>query len=185
MHTSYMIHSQIAFAGTALACAGIASVYDLSQRRIPNFLTLSGFVAGLVVHAVTGGFSGASMALAAAFIAGLAFLPFYLVRGMGAGDVKLIAAVASLNGFTGLASFLVGTALAGTLNAIIVSLQTGRLRQTLANAYELLAHHRGACLTPHAALNLSAEGVFTLPYALPIAAGCFFAVCKAVFGGLL
>src|ERR1700719_3526491 len=101
------------YATAAVLCALIGAAYDVKDRRVPNFLTGPAIVFGLALHASFGGFRELAMAAAAAVASGLIFLIFYLAGGMGAGDVKLIAAVASVAGLASAAPLLILTALAG------------------------------------------------------------------------
>jgi prepilin peptidase CpaA len=84
-----------------LAWATIAAVFDARDRRLPNWLTLGGFVVGAIYALVTGvsllGGNTANAMFAAA-IAFLLFFPMYLAGWMGAGDVKLFAAMGMLGG---------------------------------------------------------------------------------------
>jgi prepilin peptidase CpaA len=84
-----------------LAWATIAAVFDVRDRRLPNWLTLGGFVVGAIYALVTGvsllGGNTANAMFAAA-IAFLLFFPMYIAGWMGAGDVKLFAAMGMLGG---------------------------------------------------------------------------------------
>lgn len=95
----------------------IAAMTDLRSRRIPNALVASGLAASLMLH----GFSPAGQGLAFALLGALTgfalFLPMYLLKGMAAGDVKLMAAVGAFAGpattvHIALAAFVVGGVLA-------------------------------------------------------------------------
>jgi prepilin peptidase CpaA len=71
---------------------------DLRSSRIPNWLTFPAMGAALVGHAWLGGFPGALFSLAG-LGAGLGlFLILYVTGSIGAGDVKLMAAVGALVG---------------------------------------------------------------------------------------
>ena len=98
---------------TALALLVLtALVFDLRQRRIPNKLVLLALGAGLLVNLIgpqvwqsgAGLFTaypgalGAKGALLGALTGLAVFLPFYLLRAMGAGDVKLLAGIGSFVG---------------------------------------------------------------------------------------
>jgi prepilin peptidase CpaA len=119
-------------------------------------------------------------AASAALLAGLVFLMFYLAGGMGAGDVKLMAASASIVGLSALGTLLIFTGLAGGLLAVGVSVTRGVLRQTLANTWAVAAHHRLNGLSAHPELNLRNTETIRLPYALPVAAGCLAVLAKAM-----
>ena len=80
-------------AAMTLTVALVACVTDIRSRRIPNVLTFGAAVAGLLFHLATGG-RDAGFDSAMGYLAGTAlFLPFFLLGGMGAGDIKLLAAL--------------------------------------------------------------------------------------------
>ena len=155
----------------ALLCAGIACVTDLRSRRIPNWLTFPAMLLGLALHAIGAGHGEAFRSFAALFLCGLLFLVFYLAGGMGAGDVKLIAAQGSLLSLGSVVPLLAFTAIAGGALALIAAIHRGRLRQTLSNTALLVAHHGANGLTPHAKLNVENDEAIRLPYAVAIAIG--------------
>ncbi len=159
------------YALISLACASVGAFFDLKSRRIPNVLTATGFVLGLALHLFLGGYRQFGSALAAGLMCGAAFLVFYIAGGMGAGDVKLMAAVACILGMPAAGTLLVSTALAGGLLAAGLALLRGRIRQTLTNVRTLLSHHGAEGFRPHPELNLVNPATLRLPYALAIAAG--------------
>jgi prepilin peptidase CpaA len=168
---------ETAYALGAFGCAGAGAVCDLRARRIPNWLTGSGIVAGMVAHGVGNGWRGLASAAAGSLVAGTIFLAFYLAGGMGAGDVKLVAAVCSLAGLGSVAGVLLGTAILGGLFALALALAHHRLGETLANMARLLRHHATRGLTPHSELNLGNSRTLRLPYGLAIAAGAASSLC--------
>jgi prepilin peptidase CpaA len=175
---------QLIFIGGALACAGIGSVPDVRERRIPNRLTGPAILAGLALHAALSGWRGLGDSALAGLIAGGIFFVFFLAGGMGAGDVKLMAAVGSFAGLSALPAVMVSTAIAGAVFAVAVAISRGFLRETLRNVLELLRHHSSHGIKPHSELNLGNERTLRLPFALPIAAGCLFAFCTFAWGKL-
>jgi prepilin peptidase CpaA len=80
---------------TAMA---LAVRHDLVKHRIPNLLTFGTLAAGLMLAAWTQGLAGLGSALAGAVIGLACLMPLYLVHGMGAGDVKLMAAAGAFLG---------------------------------------------------------------------------------------
>mgnify|MGYP001560469927 FL=1 len=74
---------------------------DLRSSRIPNWLTFSAIGFALVVQAWLGGFSGALFSLAGLGVGLGLFLILYVSGSIGAGDVKLMAAVGALIGPSG------------------------------------------------------------------------------------
>ena len=166
----------------ATVCAAAASVTDLRSRRIPNWLTGPAFLLGIALHLGLGGLRGAGVALLASLIAGSVFFVFFIAGGMGAGDVKLMAAVGALAGLHPLTGILIATALLGAVAAVGLALANGRLRETFGNAGALLAHHQSNGFTAHPELNVRNGGMLRLPYALPICGGCLVTLCATFYG---
>ena len=94
-----------------------ASVEDLRTRRIPNWVTLGGAVAGIVCAASTG-WRGLGMALTGAAVGFLVMWPLHRCGAMGGGDVKLMAAFGTLLGPAGILAAAVFGAIAGAIWAV-------------------------------------------------------------------
>ncbi len=128
---------------TLLAVTFTAAVYDFQYRRIPNWLAVTGLVVGLALNSLLGGLSGLSTALLGFGLAVLIYFPLYLLRGMGAGDVKLMAACGAILGPKPWIVLLVLTTLSSAAAGLAVAATKGRLRSTLINtgfiAKELLS----------------------------------------------
>jgi len=78
---------------------GIAAVVeDLRFRTISNWTTLGAMVAGVTYHAFAGGLSELGSSLVGLIVGFSAFLVFYLLGGMGGGDVKLMAGFGAILG---------------------------------------------------------------------------------------
>lgn len=166
---------------TAATLATAAAVMDLRTRRISNRLTLPVFLAALLLHLAAGGVRSMLLAGAAGLAAGGVFFLFFVAGGMGGGDVKLMAALCAMAGPAYTPQLLLATAISGGVLALVLALVRGRLRSTLRNVAVLTAHHGAAGLTPHPELNLYAPKALRLPYAVPIAAGCWLVL---VMGGV-
>ncbi|WP_371190247.1 prepilin peptidase [Thalassotalea ponticola] len=69
---------------------------DLRFRRIPNILCIAALFVGLVLQFVYNGISGLVDGLLCVGLAFLILFPFFALRVLGAGDVKLMIAVASM-----------------------------------------------------------------------------------------
>lgn len=112
----------------------LAVIEDLRRRRIPNFLTFSGVALGIVLSGFEAGWAGVWSGVAGTLTgAGLLFLPFAL-GGMGAGDVKLMAAVGAFGGPAfAFRAFLAAALLGGAASAVAL-LRAGRLAPTLRTA---------------------------------------------------
>ena len=155
----------------ALAVGLTACVTDLKSRRIPNVLTFGAAVAALAFHAITAGWSGLGDAAAGWAVGLVVFLPFFVLKGIGGGDVKLMAALGAWLGPEKALWVGFWSALAGGPMALIVVLSRGYARQAFANIWSLLTFWRTQGLRPHPGLTLDSPGSPRLPYALPITVG--------------
>ena len=80
-------------AGPVIVLVTVATRADVRTRTIPNSITFPALLLGLVLHTTVSGADGLKSALAGMAVAGGVLLPGWLFRWMGAGDVKLMAAV--------------------------------------------------------------------------------------------
>jgi prepilin peptidase CpaA len=147
----------------------VAAVNDLATRRIPNRLLLAGLACVLLLHLLSAR-PGASLLTALGGMGvGLAvFLPFYLVRGMAAGDVKLMAVVGACTGPADVIEIAVLSWCTGGLMALLVVLLRGRLRLVLGNLGRMFS----GALTPGVGIAASAPAsVGSIPYGPAIAFG--------------
>lgn len=150
----------------------IAALYDIKARRIPNWLVLIGLACSLFYQVFSGygyGFLFWLIGLAVGFFS---FLPLYVLRAMGAGDVKLIAAVGSFVG--GLAAFqtVILTLLAGGGLALFVMLWNRSWKLVFENIGLMTTTMTIAAMTrqlPKAEAPVQSAG--SLPYGVAIAAG--------------
>ena len=150
----------------ALAC-----ISDLRTRRIPNLLTFSAAGFALLFHLVTGGIDAAGWSVAGWLTGAVLFFPIFALRGMGAGDVKLLAALGAWLGPGDVATVALATSLAGGVIAVVIALLHGYLRQALSNLYLLLMHWRVAGVRPLESITLHGTEAPRLAYAVPIAIG--------------
>lgn len=151
----------------------VAAVFDLRERRIPNWLTSSGAVAGLVIHFVKSGWQGLKFAVLGLGLAFLIYLALFALRAAGGGDVKLMAAIGALSGASNWLVIFVFASVLGGVAAIVLALVKGRLRQTLRNVVRII-RELGAGRAPYARhpdLDVASPGALRLPYGAVIAAG--------------
>ena len=76
----------------------VAAIWDIRTRRIPNWLTLSGVVLGVALNTFLFEINGLWFSLKGLGVAFGVYFVLYLLRAMGAGDVKLMAAVGAAAG---------------------------------------------------------------------------------------
>lgn len=99
--------------------ATIAAVWDLRTTRIPNFITLPVFLAGLVYSFLT---ERILSSVAAVVVTGTVFVIGFLRGGLGGGDVKLMAAVAAWGGFPFAIMTLMITGIVGGIQALYLTI---------------------------------------------------------------
>ena len=147
-----------------LIVVGLATVCDLRQRRIPNLLTFPAIGLGLALNAAFGGLDGLSQSAQGAGL-GLALLfGLFLLRWMGAGDVKLMAAVGAIKGPEFVLFACLWAAVFGGAIALIGLLRARRFGLAMAHLY-----YSG--LTPNNVGGSFMSGVWRMPYAPAIALG--------------
>ena len=156
----------------AVSLVGLACVPDLRTRRIPNRLTLGAAAVAVAFHTATSGWTGLTSSTGG-WLAGLAlFLPIFALRGMGGGDVKLLAAVGAWLGPAQVVWVALITSIAGGILGVAVALTHGYLRTALSNVGALLTHWRLAGrIEPLPAMTLEGSASPRLAYAIPIAIG--------------
>jgi prepilin peptidase CpaA len=161
-----MIPELVSLTVGALACAT-----DLRSSRIPNWLTLGAVASGVAYHAFAPSGGGAAAAGFGLLAGLLVFFPFFALGALGAGDVKLMAALGSWLGWLPVVYVALYGAIAGGVLAIIVSMWHGYLGRALANLKALLMHWWVSGVRPLPELTLAGGHGLRLPYALPIMAG--------------
>jgi prepilin peptidase CpaA len=154
-----------------LALVLIACVPDLRTRRIPNVLTFGAAVAGLVFHMVFEGWSGATTSLLGWLLGVALFFPMFALRGMGAGDVKLLGAVGAWLGPALVFWVALLTSVAGGVLGLLLALLHGYVGSALRNLRALLGYWRVMGPRPLPELTLDTARGPRLAYAVPIAIG--------------
>ena len=109
----------------------IAATTDILYRKIPNAVTIPTVIFGLVFHTYLSGIDGFLFSAGGTFLGIGLLLIFYLMGMMGAGDVKLMGAVGSILGPSGVFQAFLFTAIIGGVYAIIVMAAKGQLMDFL------------------------------------------------------
>lgn len=126
----------------------IASLQDIRSHRISNKLVLIGIVVGVSLNmllpegwgfnsAIPGGL-GWQGALKGFGVGMAVFLPIYLLRAMGAGDVKLMAMVGTFLGPEGVLGAILATFVAGGVMALALVLWSKQLMNLFSNVRMML-----------------------------------------------
>lgn len=154
-----------------VAVALTACATDLTLRRIPNVLTCGAALAAVLYGGITGGSSGVISAVAGWCGGALIFMPFFLLGGMGAGDVKLLAAIGAWIGIPDVLWAAIYTSIAGGAVAIVVALARGYLRTAVSNIGMMTRYWMTVGPRPVAGLTLESSTSNRLPYAFAIFIG--------------
>jgi prepilin peptidase CpaA len=152
----------------ALILAATAGVTDWRSRRIPNWLTVSGLLAGIVANAAVGGMNGVKTSLLGAGLGLLVLLPFVFLRSLGAGDWKLAGALGAIVGWEVLLNLLMGSIFVAGIMALGLVIYKRRLMETLRNIGRML----GSMLTfhmPPAEVSLDNPQSLKIPYGVALA----------------
>ena len=153
---------------------GISSIYDLVSRRVPNYLTGVAAMIGLVCP----WFDICNVSVISSYLGGLVglllFLPPYSLNVMGAGDVKLMAAIGTLMGFPFIIQSSVMIVIFGAIIAIL--LLTVR-RQLTSSIYRLAGVVTGSISVTSLA-NVHSDDSRTMPFAPAIFLGVLWTILQ-------
>jgi len=163
------IASQILLCLIAIPCG----IFDYRSRRVPNWLTLPGIFLGIGLNVFQAGTTGLWTSLQGLGLALAIYGSLCLLRALGAGDVKLMAAIGAVAGPAHWLRIFLLTALCGGIVAVVLIVMRGRFRHTLANAGAALASlSRGQ--PPYRSsseLDVRTTAGLRLPHAAMIACG--------------
>ncbi|MDT5062126.1 MAG: prepilin peptidase CpaA [Acidobacteriota bacterium] len=128
----------ITIAALLIPLAIIITYYDVRYRRIPNAFVLSTLASGLIINTIYGGLNGMLMSLGGCAIAFMLMFVLHVFGAMGAGDVKLFAAVGSLTGANMVLSTFLVVILTGGALALLLTLRSGAVRTTMQRVLQIL-----------------------------------------------
>jgi prepilin peptidase CpaA len=159
----------------ALALASYAGWIDWHTRRIPNWLTVAGIIAGFVLNSILNGWHGSLQSLEGAALALALLLPLVLLRGLGAGDWKLMGALGAITGWRPVLALLFVSVLISGFMAVIQMLLTGRVRTTLRNMLVVAKGLATFGLRANPEISLDNPKLIKLPFGTAVAAATVLA----------
>jgi prepilin peptidase CpaA len=157
-----------------IALVGAAAAYDIPYRRIPNWLTASGALCGLGMNAfLYQGWPGLRLSLGGLALGFGAYFVLYMLRAMGAGDVKLMGAIGAMVGWQDWVGIFVVTAIIGGFASLALITLRGRIKKTLWNVGFVLSEMKSGrpAYLANEELDVRSAKAVGLPHGAVIAAG--------------
>ncbi len=172
--------------GVVIGASLVGAAYDLTTRRIPNWLTGTLAATGFLSVMWTGGLTGLLDRLVACVILALPYVLLFIFAGGGAGDAKLMGAIGAWVGMANAVLVLICVVVCGALAGIAVTLAKREGRTVAVNlssmVYGFAAIATGQT-SPSKASNLMppTTAMRLMPYGLSIFAGvCIAALISYV-----
>jgi prepilin peptidase CpaA len=157
----------------------VVAIVDLRSHTIPNVLTVSMALIGLMANGLIGGADGVLEAGAGLLVGLGVFLPFFLMKGFGGGDVKAMAATGAFLGVKGVLMAAAFTLVAGSVAGVILLMISGGgtalralVQRWMLRLFVMCATRSAPDLVPPA--NDPAARRF--PYGVAIACGTFISL---------
>ena len=147
----------------------VITYFDVRYRRIPNLFVLATLVSGLVINLVTGGLNGLVTSAGGCLLAFGLMLVLHLFGAMGAGDVKLFAAVGSVFGTQLVVPVFLVVLLTGGVLAVYTIVRNGTLLMTLTRVLQIFVGFLPGWQMPR--FEVPKDRRHTLPYGVAITLG--------------
>jgi prepilin peptidase CpaA len=164
-----------------------AAVYDVRYRRIPNWLSVGGVLVGLALNTfLYQGGPGLRFALSGMAAGFGVYFVLYALRAMGAGDVKLMAAVGAIVGWHDWVGIFLITAILGGMMALILVALRGRVKKTFWNVSFIISEMKSGrpAYMGKEELDVRSPKALGLPHGAVIAvSSIFFLALSAHFAG--
>jgi prepilin peptidase CpaA len=149
--------------------AFIISYYDVCYRRIPNPFVLAALTVGIFLNTINGGFSGTLSSLAGCAVGFSIMFSLHLFGAMGAGDVKLFAAIGSITGLQLVLPTFIVVALIGGVLGVFSMIRAGQVKLTMMRVFQILIGLLPGQSVPR--FPVPADRRFTIPYGVAITIG--------------
>jgi prepilin peptidase CpaA len=159
----------IAYGALLIPLAVIITYYDVRYRRIPNAFVLATLLSGIIVNSIFGGLEGTLASLGGCFLAFILMFIMHVFGAMGAGDVKLFAAIGSVTGAAYVFPMFLIVILTGGVLAVVSILRAGAVRSTAMRVVQILVGLMPGWQMPRFAVP--ADKRLTIPYGVAITLG--------------
>jgi prepilin peptidase CpaA len=160
--------------GLLVPLAIIIGYYDVRYRRIPNAFVLATLAGGLALNGIFGGLPGVAASLAGCGLAFVLMFILHIFGAMGAGDVKLFAAIGAVTGAPLVVPTFLMVVLTGGLLAIVSIIRAGTVMTTLHRVLQILVGLLPGWQMPKFAVP--ADRTHTIPYGVAITMGSIISI---------
>jgi prepilin peptidase CpaA len=154
----------------------LATAIDITKHIIPNILNLTILVCGIVFQTLFDRWAGIITALTGLLAGFLIFIPFYILGGMAAGDVKLMAAIGAMLGPESALLAAGLSLLAGSILGIALVMLKGDLLRLLKRYYRIVKTFFMTFQLIYEKPETDEAATLRFPYALAITAGTVLAL---------
>jgi len=152
----------------------IIGYYDVRYRRIPNAFVLATLAGGLAINWIFGGLDGVYSSLAGCALAFVLMFVLHLFGAMGAGDVKLFAAIGTVTGSSLVLPTFVVVVITGGLLAIVSIIRAGTVVSTMHRVLQILVGMLPGWQMPKFAVPVDRK--YTIPYGVAITLGSILSI---------
>lgn len=159
----------------AIPLLAVACAFDVSQRQIPNTITIATLLTGIAVSWWAGGLSGAASSLGAAVLVGTVLLFPWRLRALGGGDLKLAVGCAAWVGLDRVGEFALAAAIAGGIVAVLcLAASSRKVQREIAVNLKLVA----ARVLPAVPIS-QGGGRVSVPYGAAVAAATLWMLYRS------
>jgi prepilin peptidase CpaA len=164
-----LVPQNTAIALLLIPMATMITYMDVRYRRIPNKLVLVTLVGGLAINTFFSAWNGLLNSMEGLALAFGLMLLLHLFGTMGAGDVKLFAAIGAVVGSSLVLRTLLIVAITGGVLAICKMVYARRVSATMIGVAHFFYGLLPGQTVPR--FNIPDDQSYTLPYAVPICFG--------------
>lgn len=152
----------------------VIAYYDVRYRRIPNPFVLATLVAGVAINAIFAGLPGVAASIGGCLLAFILMFMLHIFGAMGAGDVKLFAAIGAVMGSQLVIPTFVVVILTGGLLAVVSMVRSGMVRTTMHRVLQILVGMLPGWQMPKFAVPTDRK--YTIPYGVAITMGSIISI---------
>ena len=147
--------------------------HDVRYRRIPNAFVLATLISGLTLNFIMGGLQGGLYSAGGCVLAFILMFLLHVFGAMGAGDVKLFAAVGSVLGAQLVLPTFVVVILTGGVLALVSVVRSRVFTTTMHRVLQILVGLLPGWQMPK--FSVPADRRLTIPYGVAITIGAIIA----------